>query len=235
MFIHNSTYTHTIGQFMHKVYALMCVGLLTTAGTAYFLFAQEQVLIALLKAPYIMYGLFFAQIGLVIFLSSVINKISYATAALIFFAYSVLVGITLTPIFLIYTMSSIGLTFGITAGMFGSMALYGYYTRTDLSGLGSMLLMALWGIIIATLANWYFQSSQMEYIISFAGVVIFTLLTAYDVQKIKLIASQMEYDLSEDMGERTNKAAVIGALTLYLDFLNLFLYLLRFMGNKKRQ
>jgi FtsH-binding integral membrane protein len=220
---------------MHKVYALMCVGLLTTAGTAYFLFAQEQVLIALLKAPYIMYGLFFAQIGLVIFLSSVINKISYATAALIFFAYSVLVGITLTPIFLIYTMSSIGLTFGITAGMFGSMALYGYYTRTDLSGLGSMLLMALWGIIIATLANWYFQSSQMEYIISFAGVVIFTLLTAYDVQKIKLIASQMEYDLSEDMGERTNKAAVIGALTLYLDFLNLFLYLLRFMGNKKRQ
>lgn len=235
MFIHNSTYTHTIGQFMHKVYALMCVGLLATAGTAYFLFAQEQLLIALLKSPYIMYGLFFAQIGLVIFLSSIINTISYATAALIFFAYSVLVGITLTPIFLIYTMSSIGLTFGITAGMFGSMALYGYYTRTDLSGLGSMLLMAIWGMIIATLANWYFQSSQMEYIISFAGVVIFTLLTAYDVQKIKMIASQMEYDSSEDMGERTNKAAVIGALTLYLDFLNLFLYLLRFMGNKKRQ
>jgi FtsH-binding integral membrane protein len=234
MFIQNSTYTNTVGQFMHKVYALMCIGLLTTACTAYFLFAQEQLLIGLLEAPFLMYGLFFAQIGLVIFLASAINRISYVTAAVTFFAYSVLVGITLTPIFLIYTMSSIGVTFGITAGMFGSMALYGYYTNTDLSKLGSILLMGLYGLIIAMLVNLYFQSSQMEYIISFVGVVVFTLLTAYDVQKIKLIASQMEYDPSVDMGERTNKVAILGALTLYLDFLNLFLYLLRFMGKKRR-
>lgn len=195
---------------------------------------MPQLLMVMLKTPIIFWGLLIAQLGLVIFLSSAINRLSYTTGAIIFFIYAILVGITLTPIFLKFTMTSIGMTFGITAGMFGSMALYGYYTSTDLSALGSVLLMGLWGLIIAMLANWYFQSGTMEYIISCAGVLIFTLLTAYDVQKIKMMASHIEYDSSVDMVERTNKIALIGALMLYLDFLNLFLYLLRFMGRERK-
>ena len=142
--------------------------------------------------------------------------------------YAATLGITLSAIFLIYTSSSIAATFLVTAGMFGIMSLYGYFTQTDLTTVGNICLMALFGIILASLINFFFRSAQLDYIVSFFGVIIFTLLTAYDTQKIK----QLAYGLVAG-GETLKKVTIIGALTLYLDFVNLFLFLLRFMGRRR--
>ena len=219
---------------MYKVYAWMCVGLMVTAGSAYGLLLWPKLFGIIFSSKWYFYGLAALQLGLVIYVSAYINEMRYSTAAFVFMLYSFLMGITLSPIFVIYTAASISLTFACTAGMFGTMALYGYYTNTDLTRMGNLLLMALWGLIIASLANWYFQSSSFEYALACIGVLIFTALTAYDVQKIKQLMRNVEYQGDHAAYDETlNKVSLLGALVLYLDFVNLFLRLLQLMGKKR--
>jgi len=170
----------------------------------------------------------FAPLAFVLVMSFAFNRLSSLILLLLFIAYSALMGMSLSFIFLIYTSASIVNTFAVTSVTFGIMALVGYTTKTDLTKFGSILFMGLIGIIVAMVINWFIGSETMEMIISMLGVLIFTGLTAYDVQKLKRIGAGVEYG-----SETTNKLAILGALNLYLDFINLFLFLLRFMGNRK--
>ena len=169
----------------------------------------------------------FAPFGLVLLMGMGINKLSSTSMLLVFIAFSVLMGLSLSTIFLVYSLGSIYLTFFVTSITFGIMAFVGYYTQTDLSKFGGILRMALIGIIVAMIVNIFMGSAMMDYIISILGVLIFTGLTAYDMQKIRQIGMQVEAG-----SESESKLALLGALTLYLDFINLFLFLLRFMGNR---
>ena len=174
------------------------------------------------------WGLIIAELALVFAVSGAINRLSLATATLLFVLYSVVNGATLSVIFLAYSMPAIIQTFFITAGTFGVMALVGYTTKTDLTSLGKLLFMALIGLVIATVVNMFVGSTGFDYILSYVGVLIFVGLTAYDTQKIKQMCMQ-----APDAGEHMQKLALLGALSLYLDFINLFLYLLRIFGNNK--
>jgi len=174
------------------------------------------------------YVVVFAPLALVLLLSFRIQKMSQGAAQLTFWAYAAMVGASLASIFLFYTGASIALTFFVTAATFGSMSLYGYTTSRDLTGVGNFLFMGLIGIIIASLANMFFQSAAITFMVSVLGVLIFTGLTAWDTQKIK----QVYYAVGGDSAA-LGKAAIMGALALYLDFLNIFLFLLRFMGNRR--
>ena len=171
--------------------------------------------------------LFFAEIGLVMYLSARVHTMSVAKAQTIFWIYAGLSGITLAPICLAYTSASLFRTFLVTAATFGSMSLYGYTTKKDLSGMGSFFMMGLIGLIIASVVNMFMQSSMMDFVISAFGVLLFTGLAAYDTQRIK--ALYFEGDSDQTAGQK----AVMGALTLYLDFINLFLFLLRFLGDRR--
>jgi FtsH-binding integral membrane protein len=175
---------------------------------------------------WVYWGLLIGEIVMVIALSASINKLSNAGATALFYLYSILNGATLSCIMLVYTQASIVLTFAITAGVFGTMAIYGYVTKSDLSKFGSFMTMALFGLIICIVVNMFMHSSTMEWIISFAGVVIFIGLTAWDVQKIKRMAAMSD-------ASNEGKVVTLGALSLYLDFINLFLYLLRFFGSSR--
>lgn len=168
----------------------------------------------------------FAPLGLVFFLSFRINKMQASTAQMTFWIYAGLMGMALASIMFVYTGASIAKTFFVTAAAFGSLSLYGYSTKRNLSGMGSFLIMGLFGIIIASVVNMFLHSGMMDFIISVGGVLIFAGLTAYDTQKIKLMYMQA------DGNEIATKKAVMGALRLYLDFVNMFLFLLRFMGNR---
>ena len=172
--------------------------------------------------------LMIAEIGLVIAITSGINRLSFATAGLLFILYSILNGVTMSFIFAVYTQSSIASTFFITAGTFAAMSLVGFITKKDLSGMGKILFMALIGLIIASVVNMFMHSPAIYWISSYAGVIIFTGLTAWDTQKIK----QMFLTYGYDVNEQTQKLALLGSLTLYLDFINLFLYLLRIFGSR---
>ena len=218
--------------FLSNVFSWMFLGLLSTAGTAY-IFSGSETLMSLLVSETGMTGLgwvvMLAPLGFVLLLSFGFNKLSSAAMIILFMVYAVLMGMSLSFIFLAYSLGSIASTFAITAGMFGAMALLGYTTKTDLTKFGSILMMALVGIIIASFVNLLLlKSSMFDYVISLLGVLIFTGLTAYDVQKLKRIGSGMEEGL-----ESTRKLVIMGALTLYLDFINLFLFLLRFLGNRR--
>lgn len=169
--------------------------------------------------------LFIAELGLVFYTTARINRLSLTTATTLFIIYSALNGVTLSSIFMVYAMTSIAKVFFITAGTFGVMALYGSVTKTDLSRFGNLFLMALFGLIIATLANLFIKSSGLDLILSYVGVVLFVGLTAWDSQQIKRALS-----LQAGMDESAQKVALLGALELYLDFINLFLYLLRIFG-----
>jgi len=169
----------------------------------------------------------FAPLGMVLLLSFRIQKMSFAAAQATFWAYAAVMGVSLSTILFVYTGASIAMTFFVTAATFGAMSLYGYTTQRDLTGMGSFLFMGLIGLILASLANMFFHSTQLQFVISVIGVLIFTGLTAYDSQFIK----NMYY--AGDDSEVAGKKAVMGALRLYLDFINLFLYLLRFMGNRR--
>ena len=173
------------------------------------------------------YVVMFSPLALVFLMGGAYHKLSSGALKGVFFGFAAVMGLSLSTIFMTYTASSIASTFFITGGLFGVMAFLGYTTKTDLTKLGSFLMMALIGIIIASFVNWFMQSSGLHYIISFGGVVIFTGLTAYDVQKLKYIGSNP--DLA---GEEKDKSIIMGALSLYLDFINLFLFLLRFLGNR---
>ncbi len=218
--------------FLSNVFSWMGIALALTAVTAYY-FSADAGLMGLLSNPetgMTTLGMIvvFAPFGLVLLMGFGINKLSYPALVLVFGIYSILMGMSLSFILLIYTAASVFKTFLVTSLLFGVMAVLGYTTKTDLTKFGSLLLMALIGIIIASLVNMFMHSSQMDYFISFIGVLIFTGLTAYDVQKLKRIGGGIEYQ-----GVDVNKLTIMGALTLYLDFINLFLFLLRFMGNRR--
>ncbi len=171
---------------------------------------------------------FLSPLGFVLLMSFGFQKLSAGTLSLLFIVFAILLGMSLSSIFRVYTQESIFLTFAVTAGMFGFMAVVGYTTKTDLTKLGSILMMGLFGIIIALLINMFIGSAQLDYIISIIGVIVFTGLTAYDVQMLKRVGLGLEYD-----NQTTRKLVIIGALRLYLDFINLFLFLLRFLGSRK--
>ena len=210
---------------MRRVFGKMFLGVLLTAFVSLGVASTPDLTNMIFSSKLVFWGLIIAQFGLVIWLSAGINRMSSTTASLLFYLYSAVTGVTLTPIFFAYTGAAIVKTFFITAGTFGVMALYGYTTKSDLSKMGSILFMALIGLIVVSLVNFFLASDTLSWIISGVGVLIFVGLTAWDTQKIK----QMAYQTDE---QNVGKLAAIGALSLYLDFINLFLYLLRFFGSR---
>lgn len=212
---------------MRKVYVWMTLALGITGLTAYGVATSPGILQAIYGNSAVLWGIAIAELILVITVSSAINRLSLSVATLLFIIYSVLNGTLFSSIFLVYTASSISTVFFITAGTFAAMALVGYTTKTDLSSMGKILLMALIGMIIATIVNLFVKSTGLDLIISYIGVLVFVGLTAYDSQKIKQMLLQ-----APDAGEGAQKVALLGALSLYLDFINLFLYLLRIFGRR---
>ncbi|MBU5613972.1 Bax inhibitor-1/YccA family protein [Geomonas azotofigens] len=206
---------------MRGVYGWMSGGLLLTALVSVITASSPALLQAILGNRILFYALLFGELGLVVAISGAINRISTATASILFLLYAGLNGLTMSTIFVAYTHSSIASTFLVTAGMFGTMSLYGYLTRSDLSSWGSFLFMGLVGVVIASLVNIFLHSSMLNWVLSLCGIIVFTGLTAYDTQKIK------------QMGNTGGKGAILGALTLYLDFINMFLLLLRFLGDRR--
>ncbi len=214
---------------MKDVYAWMAIALLITGATAYNVSQSPFLLSLLLGTKLSMWGLIIATIALVWHLSSAVSRMSLRTATTVFIIYSILNGLTLSAVFILYTMTSIASVFLITAGTFAAMSVYGTVTKTDLSRMGSLCLMGLFGLILATLVNFFLENSFLQLILSYAGILIFTGLTAYDTQQIRRIAETYNTGVT-DAGQ---KIAIIGALSLYLDFINLFLYLLRLAGDRK--
>ncbi len=214
---------------MANVFMLMTLALVVTGVTSYFIMGNEQLLMSIaanMKNFLILCGV---ELFIVFILCMTINSISFNTAIIMFALYSVINGVTIAPLLYIYTEESVVSTFFITAGTFGAMALYGYITKTNLTGIGKILFMALIGLIIASIVNIFLNSSEFEIILNYAGVLIFVGLTAYDTQKIKgYIQDSIEKD-----SVSIPKIAVMGALTLYLDFINLFIRLLSILGKKK--
>lgn len=211
-----------------SVYMQMAAALSITGLVAYFLSQSQDFWIFLANNTSLIWVVLIAQILLVIWLSARFTRMSMTTATLLFILYSAMMGVTMSTIFMVYTMSSIASVFFITAGMFLVMSLLGYFTRMDLTRLGSVLFMALIGVIIASLVNIFLKSEMLYWVVSYVAVVVFVGLTAYDTQKIKQML--VEYGEVDEMGY---KLALFGALTLYLDFINLFLYLLRIFGDRR--
>jgi len=214
--------------FFRKVYLWMTAGLGATALAAFFMLSSQSAMQLIFGNRMLFYGLIIAELGLVFTMSAAINRISAMTATLMFLGYSVLNGVTFAAIFLIYTNSSIVSAFLVTSGTFAAMSMYGYATKRDLTGFGSFLFMGLVGLIIASVVNIFLHSEMIYWITSYVGVFIFVGLTAYDTQKIKEIG-QNGFASEQDR----HKAAILGALRLYLDFINLFLMLLRIMGDRR--
>ena len=215
-------------KFLLNVYNWMAMGLALTAVIAYGVSTSETLLRTIFSNPILFWGIIILQFGVVIGLSAAINKMPVVLAIGAFFLYAALTGLTLSSIFVIYTSSSIASTFFVCAMMFGSVSVFGYITKMDLSGIGTFMFMGLIGLIIASVVNIFLKSSMLYWIISYAGVVIFVGLTAWDTQKLKRMSQEVSFD--SDQGK---KIAVLGALTLYLDFINMFLFLLRIMGSRK--
>ncbi len=212
-----------------NVYLWMAGGLALTAGVAH-LTLITGLFYKIVTNPILFYGLIIGELVLVFSLSARINKIQPQTAALLFISYAALNGLTLSTIFIVYSIGVITQAFISTAALFGAMSLWGATTKRNLSGMGHYLFMGLVGILIVSLLNIFFRSSQIDLFISYGGVILFTLLTAYDTQKIlNLSRQQQSYN-----GEGTfQKLSILGALTLYLDFINIFLYLLRILGRRE--
>ena len=214
---------------MRKVYTWMTLALAVTGLTAYYCAYNTNIVYAIATNQLLFWGLIIAEFAAVFYLSARIERMSFATAGIVFLVYSVLNGVFFSTIFLAYTLGSIASTFFITAGTFGAMSLVGYFIKKDLSAIGRFLMMALIGLIIATVVNIFIQSSLLMWICTICGVLLFSGLTAYDTQKIK----HMFLMHGAEMNESTMKLALMGSLTLYLDFINLFIYLLRIFGDRK--
>lgn len=214
---------------MRNVYIWMTCGLLMTALTAMVIAKNENWTYAIATSG-LYWGLFIAELALVFFISARIHKLSFTTAGLMFAAYAIINGATLSIISLIYTAESIAQAFFVSAGTFGAMSLVGFFIKKDLSAIGRVLIMALWGLIIATVVNIFLQNSFTASLLNYAGVIIFVGLTAYDTQKIKVMLQESQ---AHGVNDDTNKLALMGSLELYLDFINLFLYILRIFGNRK--
>lgn len=214
---------------LRSVYVWMTLALIITGFVSMYVAQSYQLISFIFGNKLALWGMLIAELAVVFYLSARINSISFTKATVMFIIYSILNGATLASIFLIYTMSSIASTFFVAAGTFGVMALYGYVTKSDLTRIGNICLMALIGLIIATLVSMFWQNSMLQMIITYVGVILFVGLTAYDSQKIKRLLTANGIEVTEE----TQKIALLGALTLYLDFINLFLYLLRLLGDRK--
>ena len=225
------TYTvrSAVSAILKNVYLWMTLALIISGFTAMLVAGNPVLIEKIFAGRGTLFLLFLAQFGLIWLISSRIGTMSFTTATLLFIAYSLLTGVTLSSIFVLFTVGSIASVFFITAGTFASVSIYGFITKKDLSTWRSYLLMGLIGLIIASIVNWFLASELMYWIISYVGVIIFVGLTAYDTQKIKQLASAC-YAENE---ETQNKVALLGAITLYLDFINLFLYILRIFGKRK--
>ncbi len=218
--------------FMHKVYGWMCAGLATTASVSYYLSPEvnPDLFKSLMSNMFLMIGLFVAQLGIIMYMSWNYARLSYATMAAMFMVFCALQGVCLSPILYAYTAMSVFYVFLIAAGMFATMALYGWLTDADLSSMRNILFMGLVGLIIANLINIFVKSAAFNMVIASFGVGIFALMTAYDVQNLKKYS---QYGISSP--DEVGKFALLGAVSLYLNLINLFLYLLRLFGEKRRQ
>ena len=212
--------------FLRSVYGWMCAGLAVTAAVAY-LISNTPALVGILASSRLLFlGLFLAQLGVVFFLSARIDRIAPGTATWLFIAYSALTGVTFSVILLAYTGASIATTFVVTAGMFGALALYGTTTARSLAGVGQFLFMGLIGLVLASVVGIFWRNAALEFLISVVGVIVFTGLTAWDAQRLKQMAASVPEG-------QLGSYAILGALSLYLNFINLFLFLLRFMGGRR--
>lgn len=211
---------------IRSVYIWMCTALLLTGATATLVAGSPRIMEIVFSSNIFFWGLLIAQFGLVWAISAKVNSFSLPTLSGLFMLYSVLTGVTFSVFFLAFTAESIASTFFITAGTFAAMSLYGYFTKSDLTKLGNLMLMALIGIIIASVVNIFLKSEMMYWIVTYIGVLVFIGLIAYDTQKIKALAYAND-------NEHTQKLAICGALSLYLDFINLFIMLLRIFGQRK--
>jgi FtsH-binding integral membrane protein len=218
-----------VSSVLKRVYLWMTFALVITGLTAMYVVKSQAILELIYSSQYSIMVLFLVQLGVVWLLSSCIHKLSFAVATLLFILYSVLTGIVFSSIFFVYTLGSIANVFLITAGTFAAVSCFGLLTKKDLSNWGTYLFMGVIGLIIASLVNWFFKSEMLYWISSYIGVAIFVGLTAYDTQRIKAMVQEgsMEGEVA------TNRIALMGALSLYLDFINLFLYLLRIFGRRK--
>jgi len=219
-------YDEGLRSYMLRIYNYMALGVALTGLVAMFT-ANSPALLQVIYGTPLKWVVMLAPLGFVMVLSFGINKLSFAASQMLFWVFSAVMGLSLASIFLVYTGSSIARVFFISASMFAAMSIYGYTTKRDLSGVGSFLFMGLIGIIIASVVNIFLQSSALHFAISFIGVIVFVGLTAWDTQKIRLMYSDV------DSSEIAGKKAIMGALTLYLDFINLFLMLLRLLGNRE--
>jgi len=212
--------------FLRKVYGWMCVGLGLTAVVALAVASSPALVQAIRLNKILFFGLMLGELGLVFYLSARVDKLAANTAAALFLLYSALNGVTLSFLLLLYTGTSIATTFVVTAGMFGALALYGTATKRSLAGVGQFVFMGLIGVLIASVVGMFWKSEALQFVISIVGVIVFTGLTAWDAQRLKVMAVSVPE-------ERYGSYSVVGALALYLDFINLFLFLLRFLGGRR--
>ena len=217
-----------VATLMRNVYIWMTLALVITGLTAMVTAKSEALMTFIFTNNWALIALMILQLGLVFYFSARLNRMSFSTATAVFILYSAITGLTFSSIFVVFSMSSIATTFFITAGMFATMALVGSFTKKDLSGIGKFALMALIGLIIAGIVNMFLRNAMMDFIVSGIGVLVFAGLTAYDSQKIRQML-QMQSEINES----TQKLALLGSLSLYLDFINIFLYLLRFFGSSR--
>ena len=224
---HDARADAAVSQFMTKVYGWMSFAMFLTALMAWTVANSEAAISFIFGNPIVFYGLIIGELALVWIISASLNRLSLGMISSLFVFYSLLNGATLSVIFLVYTAESIASTFVVTGLTFGAMSIYGFTTKKDLSGWGNILFMALIGLIIASIANLFFANSTLYWIVTYAGILIFVGLTAYDTQKLK----NMSYQISDE--QTAGKWAIRGALSLYLDFINLFLLLLRLLGSRR--
>jgi FtsH-binding integral membrane protein len=215
-----------VSAFLSAVYGWMCAGLAITAATAWLIAGSPALVTAIIQNRLLFWGLMIAQLGIVFYLSARVEKLAASTAGLLFILYSALTGVTLSFVLLLYTGESVASTFVVTAGMFGGLAVYGTVTRRSLAGLGPLLSMGLIGVVLASFVGLFWHNDALQFVVSFVGVIVFTGLTAYDAQRLK----EMSLTAPQD---RIGSYAIVGALALYLDFVNLFLFLLRFTGYRR--
>ena len=213
---------------LKNVYAWMALALGVTGVAAMYVSNNQTILSFMFEHFGLVMGLLIAELLLAVVFTALFNRLSFNVASILFGLYALLTGVSISPIFLLYTQESIALTFFVTAGTFGAMSLFGYFTKKDLSPWGRYLMMGVFGIIIASVVNLFMQSSRLEWITTYVGVVVFVLLTAYDTQKIKNLLVERD-----ELNEGALKLALLGSFMLYLDFINLFLKLLRLFGKRK--
>ncbi len=226
----NEALANTFIDAMARVYLWMTGGLLITAVVAAGVASSDELIFTLTSNPILFWGIIIGQFGLVLGISALINKIAPMTALALFFLYSGLMGVMLSVVLLNYDLGTVGIAFGVTSGTFAGLSIVGLTTKKDLTRLGPLLMAALFGLIIASLANWFMQSGALEWLISYAGVLIFMGLTLYQTKKIKTMTFEA---LANGDAQAVNRIGVMGALQLYLSFINLFLFILRIVGGRR--